>query len=285
MNTVTRCHTNSVTFRNVSAFNVNYTGTNTASRVTNCEADDDTVSIDAATLQEGNSWQETRKRIVFMDDFLGDSLSPEWDSAVGSDPQVVAPAIPITRNGGYVSMTAGDDAAGTMAVNGVQLQGENNWVAGSSGLEIEIRLRISAITDICVFAGFTDQTAALEMPFTLGASDALTSNASDAVGVLFDTAADTDRWWLVGVKANVDATAQDAGVAPTALTMETWRIVLSSAGAATFFRNGSQIGTQMSNAVSTAAGNLLAPVVAVFSRGAATRTVDVDYIQIKQNRV
>jgi hypothetical protein len=123
------------------------------------------------------------------------------------------------------------------------------------------------------------------MPFTLGASDAITSNATNAVGVVFDTGADTDNWWLVGVKADVDATAQNAGSAPTANTMETWRIVVSVAGAATFFRNGTQVGTQMSNAVTANASNPLVPVVAAFSRGAASRTIDVDYIRIKLNRV
>ena len=110
----------------------------------------------------------------------------------------------------------------------------------------------------------------------------LTSNATNAVGVLFDTAADTKDWWLVGVAADVDATKQDAALAPVAATFETWRIDLSATGVATFYRNGSVIGTAMTGAVT--ASVLLTPVVAAFSRTSTLRTVDADFISLQVQR-
>lgn len=285
--TVSYVHSKNITFNGNSARAFDYTGTNVGCRVTNNDADSDTVLIDAATLQVGNSWQEQRKVVSLSDHFIGDSLDAQWGSAVGSDPQVVAPAIITARRGGHFTMTTGDDAAGTMAVNGVQLHRYLNWAATGGPFEIEICLWLNAITDVCLFLGLTDQIAALEMPVVAsGVGDGLTQggpgNATNCVGVIIDTAMTTDNWWLVGTKADVAATAQNSAVAPTANTLETWKIVVSGGGAATFFRNGTQVGTQMSNAVTGT--TLLTPVVAAFSRGAASRNVEGDFINISMPR-
>lgn len=219
--------------------------------------------------------------VVLKDDFMVRALSDYWTGRVGTDPQCVTPT-PVALASGAVRLTAGDDAAASMAVNGCQLEGNINWGSRQGNLAAEFRVKVNAITDVCIFVGFTDQVSALEMPFTLGGGDALTSNATDAVGVLFDTAADTDEWCLVGVATNVDATKQFAGVAPTAGTYETWRIEVAPGEVATFYRNGTLVGTAMSAAV-TAFVNL-APVVAIFSRTTATRLMDVDFIRVHQKR-
>jgi hypothetical protein len=99
---------------------------------------------------------------------------------------------------------------------------------------------------------------------------------------LFDTAADTDNWWLVGVAANVDATKQNSAVAPVANTYETWRIVFGNTGNAEFWRDGVYIGSQMTGAVDPTAA--LTPVVAAFSRGAASRDIDLQFIRTQQMR-
>lgn len=233
----------------------------------------------------GQQWDITHfdapsnTQMRLWDDFVGDVLADQWGSAVGSDPQVVAPAV-LAGGAHVMRMTTGDDAAATMAVNGVQLQSALNWTANLGPVVFEVRVLASAITAVAIFVGFTDQVAALEMPFTLGAGDVLTSNASDAVGFLFDTAADTDNWWLVGVATDVDATKQNAGTAPVAATYERLRVELAGA-VATFYRNGVKVGTAMNGAVSGAA---LTPVIAAFSRGAASRSIDGDYILVESER-
>jgi len=213
------------------------------------------------------------------DHFLGDVLADQWGSAVGSDPQCVAAAITVLL-GGAVRLTSGDDAGGTMALNGSQLHSALNWQASQGDLSCEFRVKLSSTTFAAVFVGLTDQVAALEMPFELAAGDALTSNATDAVGVLYDTAADTDNWWLVGVANDVDATKQDFGAPPITGTYERWKIVISSAGVATFYRNGAKVGTTMAGAVRTTIP--LTPVVAVLGRSNGSRSVDVDRIRVRQ---
>lgn len=233
-----------------------------------------------ATAAEINGLDVSAK-VEYRDDFVTTST---MNSFSGTDPQVVA-GLPASTSGlnGVFQITTGDDAAASMAVNGAQGHQFLAWRADSDGLFAEFRVKLSAITSVALFVGLSDQVSALEMPFTLGGGDALTSNATDAVGVLFDTGADTDNWWLVGVANNVDATKQDSAVAPVAGTYETWRIELSAAGAATFYRNGSVIGSAMTGAVTPTV--LLTPYIAAFSRAAASRVIDLDYVHIQANRV
>jgi hypothetical protein len=221
--------------------------------------------------------QKTR----LFDHFLGDVLADQWNALSGTDPQAVAPAISAAV-GGMIRLTTGDDAAVTMAANGTQLESALNWQGSQGGLVFEARIKIgNAVTGVSVFIGFTDQVGSLEMPFTLGGGDALTSNATDAVGVLYDVSASTDNWWLVGVANNVDATKQDSGVAPSTGTYETWRVEVTSSGVAYFFRNGTAIGSAMSSAVRTTVP--LTPVIAAYSPTANVRNVDIDYILVEQN--
>lgn len=215
------------------------------------------------------------------DDFLGDVLADQWNGRVGSDPQCVTPTINVQAQG-IVRLTSGNDAAASMSVNGCQLESVTNWRASTGNLMFECRLALSSAADVCVYIGFTDQAAALEMPFTYSGTT-LTSNATNAVGVLYDTDATTDNWKLVGVAADVDATVQDAGTAPAGGgTNETWRVELTTGGVASFFRNGVAVGTAMSGAVT--ASTLLTPVVAIFSRTTASKIADVDYVLCQMNR-
>jgi hypothetical protein len=230
----------------------------------------------------GNARPGLSTVIELRDDFLGEEIDGyKWQSLIGTDAECRQAVVLSDQIGGVVRLTTGDDAAASMAVNGTQLQSRLNWKAEQGGLVCEFRLAIDTITTVCVFLGLTDQVSALEMPFTLSGTT-LTSNASNAVGVLFDTDATTDDWWLVGVAADVDATKQDSAVAPTAGTFETWRIELSATGAATFYRNGSVIGSAMTGAVTASAG--LTPVVAAFSRTTSSRNIDVDEVLVQAQR-
>ncbi len=220
--------------------------------------------------------------VELRDDFLGEEIDGyRWQSLIGTDAGCLQATVLADQNGGVVRLTTGGDAAATMSVNGVQLQSRLNWKAGNGGMVWECRVALDAITAVALFIGLTDQVAALEMPFTLSGT-ILTSNATNAAGVLFDTDATVDDWWLVGVAADLDATKQDAGVAPAAGVFETWRIELSAAGAATFYRNGTTIGSVMTGAVTGAVQ--LTPVVATFARGAASRNIDIDLLTIANQR-
>ena len=226
--------------------------------------------------------------VTRFDDFTGGSqafsttIIDGWRSRKGSDGAcvdwTVTPAV-----GGTCVGTIGSTTA-SMAVSGIQLDAGLDWKANQGGLVLQARVKLSQITTIAAFIGFTDQTGALEMPINSAASaDTLTTTATDAVGFMFDTSMSTDNWWLTGVATDVDATAQNSTFAPVADTYETLRIELTTAGVASFFRNGIQVGTAMSGAVTATVA--LTPVIAGFNRTTTgTPTITADYVGVSGNR-
>lgn len=224
---------------------------------------------------------------AFFDDFTGASQAFSttpiggWRSRKGSD----GGCVDFTKTdavGGTVVGTIGATTA-TMAVSGVQLDRGLDWKANQGNLVLEARLKLSAITTIAIFFGFTDQVAALEMPISSAASaDTITTNATDGCGFMFDTAMATDDWWLVGVANDVDATKVDTGLAPVAATYERLRIELDAAGKATFYRNNKRVGTMTLAVTPTVA---LTPVLAGFNRTTSgTPTITADFVAISGDR-
>jgi hypothetical protein len=164
----------------------------------------------------------------------------------------------------------------------VQLESGLNWKPNQGGLVLEARVAIDVVANTCLYVGFTDQNGALEMPFTLGASDTLTSNATDAVGFLWDSGGDTDVLWQVGVAADVDATKQNSAIALNNAQFRILRVEVSSTGTARFFIDGTLVGTTMTGAVTATVS--LTPVIAAFSRNAASHTIDADFVLVEANR-
>lgn len=229
------------------------------------------------------------RRVALFDDFLGDAIqAPLWGNATkGSDGGTVDFAH-LTGVNGLLKGTTGAGATTTMAVNGIQLHSALQWKADQSALPrklvFQTRVKLSAITGISLFCGFTDQIAALEAPFESAASaDTVTSNATDAVGFLFDTDMATDNIWLCGVKNNTDAALQNSGLAFAADTFKTLRVEVDANEIATFFIDGVQVGTAMTGALTKTVA--LTPVISAFSQGAASRDVTLDYIHCAADRV
>jgi hypothetical protein len=222
------------------------------------------------------------KEIRLFDDFLGDVIADQWNVSEGSDSSTSAVFAVNAAVGGVIKGTTGDDATTTMAVNGIQIDSALNWKAENGGLFAEARLKISAITDVVLFFGLTDQVSGLEMPFTYSGTT-LTSNATDGVGFLFDTNATTDNFKAVGVDTDVDATVQDLGVAPVADTYITLRVEVDADGNAVFLINGDRKGTVMAACVTPSVA--LTPVIAAFSETTTVRDVYVDYIDVGMHRV
>lgn len=217
-------------------------------------------------------------RVVLFDDFLGDAIQTPWAVTLGSDSTSnVASGAVVAGAAGGVLRLAGADSTGAMAEDGAQLTSFLNWKAANGDLIFEARVKLAVITNVSAFVGFTD-TVALEAPITSAASaDTITTNASDAVGFMFDTSMAADTWWLTGVKGDTDAVAQNTGIAPVAATYETLRIEVTPTGEASFFRNGAQVGALMSAALTASVA--LTPVIGLFPRTAAFGTqVDVDYV-------
>lgn len=220
--------------------------------------------------------------VAYTDDFIGDVIADQWNIVEGTDSATSDAAILAGGIGGILRFTTGDAGTG-LAADMVQMTQALQWQASNGNLCIQARFKLSAITTCYAFFGFTD-VVTLEAPIESAASaDTLTSNATNAVGFMFDTRMTTDTWWLVGVATDVDATAQNSGYAPVADTFETFRIELSTAGVATFYRNGLLVGTAMSGAVAAAAD--LTPTFAVSKTSvAASMTADLDYIHTSMAR-
>lgn len=242
--------------------------------------DDSTSKTLFSLKQHGNVSGDHGMNSTLMDDFLGKAIGATWDLQKGSDGATVNFAFN-AQIGGAVRATTGAGAGVSYAANGVQIDHALNWRAQNGNLVFETKVKLSAITTIALYVGFTDQLATLEMPMTLSGGT-LTTTATDAVGFLFDTAATAATYKICGVANDVDATFQDIGVAPTAATYETLRVEVTAGGSALFFRNGVQVGSLVAGAVTPSIP--LTPVVACFTRSAASANVDLDYILCQQLR-
>ena len=226
-----------------------------------------------------------RKRTEIFDDFVYQAIAETytpWVLNSGSDAEAIDPAIDL-QEGGVIKITTGD-ADGTVANDGSQLVCAIPVQADSGGLVFETKLHINtAITEISVNAGFTDSKT-LEEPFT-GASDVLTSVASDAACFLFDDGNTTKEWFAAAVDGDSDDTGNGAtGSAPVSDTYQVLRIEVSSDGSTIlFYVDGTLVKTlSTSNGVSPDV-DLYATVVAC-STTTTSKSVDVDYIYVGHNK-
>lgn len=221
--------------------------------------------------------------VVMFDDFLGDLIADEWTPVEGTDTTGAAQAVLAGSIGGALRLTTGDDDAnGTILTDLSGLVSSLGWQASNGGLSLQARCKVSRITLAYMFIGFTDSISA-EVPIQCNSGETLTTTATDAVGFVFDTAFTADTWHLCGVATDVDATAQVLTAAPVADDYFTVRIEVSSAGLATFYLNGVQVGTAMSGAV-TAAADLTPAIYVSNTDGTAALTLDVDYICVSMSR-
>lgn len=223
--------------------------------------------------------------IEYFDDFIGDVIADQWAVVEGAD-TTTSDAVVTSGIGGTLVMTTGDSATLTYAGNGVGVThgAFYNWKAENGGLSFETRLKLSAIATVKLFVGFTD-LGTFEAPIEgSGSANGITTNAADAVGIIFDTSMTTANLWGVGVKNDVDATALNLGVAPVADTYIILKIEVDKDGAAKFFVNGTgRGGGVMSGAVTKTVG--LTPAIYATSLAAASKTVTVDYVDVRMDRV
>lgn len=228
------------------------------------------------------NFPDISRKVTLFDDFTSAILSTaSWGVFKGSDGAAAFPAIAVANNGTVAASTSG---AGTssMAVSGAQLNGSLNWKASNGALVMESRAKLSSIASVAAYIGFTDQTAALEMPAnSSGSADGITTNMSDGAGFLFDTSMTTTKYWAVGVAADTDAVHASTGIAPVADTYNVLRVEISPAGVAKFWIDGVLVAT-LSGAVTAATA--LTPVFAIFERTTAVKTLTADYAYVQQKR-
>lgn len=220
--------------------------------------------------------------VSLFDDFLGDVLADQWN-AVETDTDG-AQAVLAGGIGGLLRITTGNDDGNVVVLP--DLSGVTsflNWQASNGGLRFQTRIKISRITLAYIFVGFTDLITIEAPVISAGSADTITTNATDAVGFMFDTAMSTDTFHLVGVANDVDATRQATTIAPVADDFITLGLEVSAAGVATFFINGNPVGTPMTGAV-TPGADLTPCVYASNTDGTSAITMDVDYVSVSMFR-
>lgn len=219
----------------------------------------------------------------FFEDFDGavGSLPARFTALEGTDSATSAEVI-ASGIGGTLVMTTGDAGTGA-AADACQIVTGLHYRAANGGLAFETRIKMSAITTCQCFVGFTDSLS-LEVPFiSTSSGNTIGSQATDAVGFMFDTRMTDDTWWMVGVANDVDTTPVNTALAPVADTYAVLRVEVSSTGVATFYYNGAVVGTQSGALTTTVA---LTPTIAVSKTSvAASMTLTCDYLHAGCNRL
>lgn len=233
--------------------------------------------IKALTTIEVNSPIIPTLPAELYDRFITGSALTAYDLFKGSDAQA---AFPVITSNALVSVTG--DAGTGFAADGSQLIYDTAFVLSAGAVHLEARIKLSAITNVQVFFGLTDQKASLENPITAsGVSNGVTTNATDAVGFMFDTGMSTDNIWLVGVNNDSDKTPQNSALAFAANTYRTLRIDIAANGSADFYIDGAHIGSTMTTACRTNVN--LYPTIAIAATNTASRTGTSDYLYLRQD--
>lgn len=230
-----------------------------------------------ATTEEMND-ADISSVVLLKDDFTGDALGAEWVPLSGTDAQALDPAITAAA-GGTVRLVSGNAGTG-MAADGSQLSSEVIWLP-SQTLVAEARLKlVSSVAAVSWCFGFTD-TKALEAPFSI-ATTTITSAASNAVAFVHDTAATAGTVaHCLGVKADSDTALTSSGQVIAADTYYTLRIEVDATGQAVFKIDGTTVATVAS---AVTASTLLAATACINANTTASKTMDIDYMYVRQVR-
>lgn len=164
--------------------------------------------------------------------------------------------------------------------------GIKNWKANQGNLRFGARVKLPSLASVNAYIGFSDSGGS-EMP-AYDTGGGVLSNMTDGIGFLYNNlASSSTNWQGIATKGDADQTVVGStGQAPTANVYDVLEIVLSqdSGQTATFFVNGTKLGTTgtLSNPIDATKG--LAPGVWVFGCDTGTIQVDVDWIAVSANR-
>jgi hypothetical protein len=224
---------------------------------------------------------DMRLRSRFFEDFLAAELRAGLSSTAGSGTGNAAATTVAGAMNGEVTLKSASDNGTHAANNSLITLDQLNYKANQGGLVFEARLKTDSIANCYIFVGFTDTiSTTVESPLFMTAAD-VDSDATDACGLIFDTAATTDQWTLAGVKNNTDTSPSISGNAPVAATYQALRVEVDAAGTVYGYIDGAKVG-EVANAVTITVG--LTPCIAVGNNAAEQKTLTIDYVDAWQNR-
>ena len=197
-------------------------------------------------------------------------------ASLGSDATGTVPAVIVNKG---VTVRTGDGPTYTMASVGSQITSATlAWKPSFGPLIFETEISVSAIANVCYNIGLTDNTA-LEIPFEIGASDVVTSNATDAVALGFDSNSTSDKVFLMGVAADVDKTAVNLNVNFPTVAKSVYRIQINELGDAAAFINGVYVG-KVDLAVTPSAA--LCAYIGGMPRSGGSKSISCDLLRVAQ---
>lgn len=231
--------------------------------------------------QEALPGHRLAAKVRVEDDFTAGTLSTQFNTYKGSDGAAAYPVIAVAT-GGTVALVTSGAGASSMAVSGSELTTPLIFKAANGSLVYEAKAKISAITTAVVYLGFTDNDA-LESAFAgSGSGNGITSNATDGCGFLLSTnmTAGT-KIWAVGVANDVDAANFNTAITPVADTYNTYRVELGASGNASFYIDGTLVGTMATALTPTVA---LTAVASIYELTTSARTLTLDTFHASMNR-
>jgi len=215
---------------------------------------------------------------IFDETFMADASEHDWDEE--------------EANGTTITHSAVDGGAETITASGTEddcgeLSHTAQWSAERE-CGMEVKLKVSQITEVCVCAGFVDAKQATNDQVAGEISGtALQDRVSDSALWIFDTDQDVDVWYVAAANAGTEGTpvAATGSLQPVADTYIKLRVQTDDAGNVTF-TYGTVVGGvtryvqvgYLPTAIAFASTDLLTPYVGCISRTTSALTVTVSRI-------
>ena len=135
---------------------------------------------------------------------------------------------------------------------------------------MEARVKISAITNVCVAVGFVDAKEDLNNHISIemnGTALYAATKCDEFAGMVFDTSAGTDVWYCGWSEGGTERTpvAAPGSLEPVADTYFRVRVQTDRDGNVDFYYNGAHVGHAQEE-IASAVTDLLSPYVGIISR-------------------
>ena len=221
----------------------------------------------------------TLDQAVVFDDFLGDVLDVEWQTADTGSGSSADAVISAGTNGTIVMVTGTADNGFSAISRELNFQGQLNCVMAA-------RIKVDDVAAVKIEVGFTDAHDDAGAVNTLGT---YSTTATDWVGWIFDTedSGNATKWQATGVDTNTEATKIEPDLTVAAATYETLIVALEDTTAYFYRLDSDGYQTYSSAAMLNACTKdvNLTPWVMVQSREASdSKTLTVDFIKAWQRR-
>jgi len=207
--------------------------------------------------------------LTWFDHFLGDTLNGTYTPDLSTGATIACAG---TLQGGAADfVTDTDDNDHATLVLGL------HWLVSTGVTEFVCRLtNVTAFTLRAVEIGVSDAVSETN-GLAFSSHDATpVAVADDAAVFAINSDESVVTWSLLQVNGGGTPTRQDSAVAPVAGTYQEFRIVITAAGAVSWFIDGTEVGTAVSSGIATTA--LLTPWITLKSLSGAAKTIRLDYL-------